>query len=63
MADYKKRVEDEFRELQMKIHKLDQFIIGNAFQKLDGRNKALLKIQLDSMRTYATCLRERIKIM
>lgn len=55
------RLKQEQKELQVKIEKLSNFILSNAFTPVTKVQKRLLVIQLDSMRTYNQCLIQRIE--
>lgn len=59
MSDFKDRLKTEIEELSEKIGKLDSFINGENFKKVDDIQKPLLIIQSSAMQTYLTCLETR----
>ena len=50
----------EEQELKLKIHKLDSFIKLNNLAGLPPIQAELLKVQLQAMKTYLTCLEGRL---
>ena len=62
MNEFRARVALEAQELLDKIEKLSTFIKSDNFDKVDDRQKPLLKIQLLTMKSYLKCLNERINV-
>lgn len=61
MEAYQQRVVDELTELTDKKVKLDIFIQGEVFPKLELMDQALLRRQLHAMSDYAGTLALRIE--
>lgn len=61
--DFLMRLEKEESELTEKATKLESFIDTKPYHALDFGMQALLKVQLAAMKTYLTCLSERIKLL
>ena len=58
---HQQRVLDEKQELDIRITRLDEFILRNAlFRQLDPEEQARLRRQLDVMRELSVILGERI---
>jgi hypothetical protein len=62
-GDFKTRLKDEHDQLEEKFNKLKSFVESGKFYELDKHNRALLSIQLMAMKTYLTCLNERIDLL
>lgn len=62
-GDFKTRLKDEHNQLEEKFNKLKSFVESGKFYELDKHNRALLSIQLMAMKTYLTCLDERISLL
>ena len=60
MEGFKERLIEEEFSLNEKIIKLDIFIKSDSFNKIDSFQQALLSIQLQSMKTYQSCLNHRL---
>jgi hypothetical protein len=60
MSDFKTRLETEESELTEKITKLKEFLDGKVVETIDKDQRTLLGIQLQAMKTYRTCLKERL---
>jgi len=60
MSTFLERLELEYVELKVKGEKLNEFIYGENFSKIDLLQQTLLKIQIKSMETYLECLIQRI---
>lgn len=60
MSAFLDRLELEYVELKVKGEKLNEFIYGENFSKIDPLQQSLLKIQIKAMETYLECLIERI---
>lgn len=61
MQPHQQRVLDEKSELDIKIHKLVQFLSTDLFMNLDEENSVLLQQQLNFMVKYSEVLSNRIK--
>lgn len=57
----KERVELEKKELDDKIDKLQKFISGEGFTKIEQIQQELLRKQLKAMLEYSTILKNRLK--
>ena len=57
------KLEEEFQELQQKMHRLKTFIDSDKYQTLTDESQSLLFIQYESMRTYGSCLVSRMKLI
>ena len=60
METFKDRLYLEFNDLEDKIGKLESFVNSKILFEIPNIQKVLLCVQLDAMKTYATCLNERI---
>ena len=61
LPPHQQRVLDEKQELDIRITKLDEFILRNAlFRQLDPEEQARMRRQLDVMRELSVILGERI---
>ena len=60
MSTFTSRLEEEKKELSLKMVALRNFINSEAFNKIDDVQMTLLNIQLKAMETYSQCLLERI---
>ena len=58
--DYKNRLKKEFNDLEYKIQNLEAFLHSKAVDKVIKIQRSLLIVQLDAMKTYSTCLHERL---
>lgn len=58
----KERVKIELHDLREKRIKLQAFTKSAAFEKLKGRMRSLLMLQLGYMEQYESILEERLKI-
>ena len=63
MNTFKDRLNDEKAQLDEKIDKLEIFISGKDFRKVDHIQKSLLKSQLLIMKTYSQILTERLSYL
>jgi hypothetical protein len=63
MSTFKDRLNDEKTQLDEKIDKLEIFISGKDFRKVDPIQKSLLKSQLLIMKTYSQILTERLSYL
>lgn len=63
MSDFKERLKNELIELEERTNKLFDFVNSTKFYELDKNQRALLSIQLMAMRTYSTCLCERLDLL
>ncbi|WP_337918720.1 crAss001_48 related protein [Vibrio cholerae] len=61
MEPHQQRVVEEKKELDSKIEKLNTFIDGQVFKKLDNEDKKLLIKQLHEMKAYSRTLGCRIR--
>lgn len=62
MEAFQERMANEYKELNDKIEKLDNFIYSNPlFDKLDKKEKFLQIQQLTGMRVYLTSLINRLE--
>lgn len=60
MEAFVERMIVEKNELQDKVTKLENFVIGEKFNELKGLEQVYLKEQLKFMRGYLSVLRQRI---
>lgn len=60
--DYVARLCVERNELEARLVKLETFIKGETFGKLDERNRDLLTLQREYMAQYLGVLNERIRL-
>lgn len=60
MTDFQLRVLSEKQELDVKLVKLNNFIVSESFLSLSEINKELLKKQANIMLQYSNVLFERI---
>ena len=62
MEAFQERMVNEYKELNDKVEKLDNFIYSNPlFDKLDKKEKFLQIQQLTGMRVYLTALISRLE--
>lgn len=62
MEQFQKRVIDEKRDLDEKIHRLTIFIYDSlGFKDINEGEQGRLKVQLQIMESYSAVLAERIK--
>lgn len=62
MEAFQERMVNEYKELNDKVYKLDNFIYSNPlFDKLDKKEKFLQIQQLTGMRVYLTSLISRLE--
>ena len=62
MNDYMSRLKEEFKDLSLKIEKLNNFIERDeTYKTIDPKEQELLKEQREVMTKYASILRKRIK--
>ncbi len=57
---HQQRVVDEKAQLDERIKKLQTFIWGEKFDKLDRVEQDLMRQQLDAMHNYSTVLNNRL---
>ena len=62
MEDYKKRLLEEFSDLNTKKVKLEEFVGSLKFEELDIPVKLLMKNQLVYMKGYLQTLYDRINL-
>lgn len=60
MSDFRSRLFDEYSELQKKVEKLKEFIIGDTYDKLPEIDRTDLKEQLKHMEAYNAVLSRRV---
>lgn len=60
LQPHQQRVVDERRELNDRLTKLEAFMHGRVYQRLDSAEMARLMRQRDAMAAYSTVLAERI---
>ena len=60
MEEFVKRMIDEHRELVARIQKLDAWVYGEAYQKVDAVEFANECVQLRAMKVYENALRARL---
>ena len=58
---FKERLQEEYEELLKKTLKLQHFLVDDEFNNITPIQKSLLFIQLNAMKTYASCLNERLQ--
>lgn len=63
MEEFYKRLLEEKEQLTDKIFKLSSFIGIDKFKTLPEIQQALLQVQFQAMKTYETCLVERLKYL
>jgi len=63
MSDFKSRLSIEKSELDEKIAKLSDFVVGEAFKSIDPKQQDLLQTQLPVMQRYSDILTERILLL
>ncbi len=61
--DFRDRLKKEFKELNKKLEKLNDFIETQDFEKLSDEMRNLLMIQVTAMATYSNILSARIKYL
>lgn len=59
--EYQTRVIEEKRELDTKLSKLELYLSGSEFAKLDPMERERLKAQFRVMRWYSEILHDRIE--
>lgn len=62
-STFQSRLNDELAELRRKLEKLDTFIQGPAFEKINGQSRQLLIEQQHVMKIYARILELRIDLL
>lgn len=62
LPEFQKRVIEEKKELDEKIMKLESFIKGDLFKKLNVLDSSLLELQYLAMVQYSQILSKRIGI-
>lgn len=62
LPDFQKRVIEEKKELDEKIMKLESFIKGDLFKKLNVIDSTLLELQYLTMVQYSQILSKRVGI-
>jgi hypothetical protein len=60
MSDFKDRLVIEKNGLDERIEKLEAFIAGASYVKIEAIQQSLLNIQVQAMHTYSQCVLERI---
>lgn len=60
MEDYQKRMVLEYKELDGRVRKLENFIFSPQFDELDKLDKILQTQQLAGMKVYRTALGDRL---
>jgi len=63
MSDFKERLTEEHIQLQGRMLKLEDFILGEKFKTINAVQASLLKVQLYAMKTYHQCLIERMNAL
>lgn len=61
MNDFKTRLVEEQKALELKLDKLDFFLESEKAKEINDTQLALLRIQATAMNTYNQCLKERIE--
>lgn len=61
MLPHQERVVDEQKELQTKVEKLETFLFGPIYNKLDVPEQIRLQKQFAYMTLYLSVLEDRIK--
>lgn len=61
MSDFKQRVVEEKRELDIKRGRLENFLVSSTFQQLPRAEQYRLQRQQVAMETYSQILFERIE--
>ena len=61
--DFRDRLKKEFKELNKKLEKLNDFIETQDFEKLSDEMRNLLMIQITAMATYSNVLSARIEYL
>jgi len=61
MSDFKTRLIDEKNELLEKTAKLNSFLNSENAKSINKFQLTMLRIQLNTMKTYLTCLEARIE--
>ena len=57
------RLIEEERELDIKIEKLDEFLLSDKAKDIDPEQLALLNIQVTAMETYSRVLKQRLFLL
>ena len=60
MSDFKERLNIEIDELNQKMIKLKEFLTSDKVENIKQVQRDLLKIQLNAMETYLSCLITRV---
>lgn len=60
MSEFKDRVKEECKELEVRIEKLIEFMHGDVYPTLLPVDQGLLMVQLSHMKPLAGVLRDRI---
>jgi hypothetical protein len=63
MKDVIKRVRAEKEDLDLRLGKLNLFIIGEKFMDLEQELRNMLVLQSEHMRKYSISLRDRLMFM
>jgi len=63
MSDFIQRLVEEQTELKEKIIKLEDFMFGENFSKIDPQQQKLLKIQIFCMKGYHEVLMQRLMLL
>lgn len=63
MSDFKTRLNEEIEQLKDKTEKLSAFLSSENSNKIDATQHILLKVQLDSMRTYLNVIEARYSLL
>lgn len=58
--DLKTKLEQEKRELDEKMERLNNFLMSDKANQIEDVQRALLHVQSIAMNTYSQCLLERI---
>lgn len=61
MTTAKEHVENELKELEVRLGKLKTFVLSEQFRKLSTVQQMLLMSQIDIMTSYANCLHRRLR--
>lgn len=61
MSDIQYRLIQEYDELTGKIVKLNKSLTSDSVEGISAMQLSLMRVQVHAMRTYATCLMNRIE--
>ena len=61
LKPYQQGIKDEKRELDEKIYKLSDFIIGDEFLGVPGQERTRMRYQMMAMQAYSSILADRIE--